>query len=69
MNEMIISNQVIHDELNSCYQEQMVESQYIDSYGQQCTSPPKSFAFPDNEYKKFRKKSAQKGSQLLGKRV
>ena len=44
MNEMIISNQMIHDELTSCYQEQM-ESQYIDSYGHQCTSPPKSFAF------------------------
>ena len=66
MNEMIISNQVIHDELNSCYQEQMVESQYIDSYGQQCTSPPKSFAFPDNEYKKFRK-SAQKEVNYLVK--
>ena len=66
MNEMIISNQMIHDELTSCFQEQMVESQYIDSYGQQCTSPPKSFAFPDNEYKKFRK-SAQKEVNYLVK--
>jgi len=66
MSEMIISNQVIHDELTSCFQEQMVESQYIDSYGQQCTCPPKSFAFPDDEYKKFRK-SAQKEVNYLVK--